>query len=125
MKKLSAEEQRSGLAISASNSVSESLHGALTDLLQFFGTISIPHAAAMGQSRTNNDHGRARKNLVTGRKSKKTVDSKNGSYLEGTAKKFVPRATSVPDGNIKGVSAEAQEEHVEVDALEIRDTEDK
>ena len=66
--------------------MSESLHGDSTNFLQFFGTISIPHAVEMGQSRTNNYHGRAQKNLVTGQKSKNMIDSKKGAYSEGTAK---------------------------------------
>ena len=90
MKKVSVEEQRAGLAISASNSVYESLHRASTNLLQVFGTIRIPHAAAMGQSRTNNNHGHSHKNLVTGRKTKKTIDSKEGDYSEGTATHLCP-----------------------------------
>ena len=90
MEKVSAEEQRTGLAISASKSASESLHRASTDLLQVFGTISIPHAMEMGQSRTNNDHGRAHKNLVTGQKYKKMIDSKKGAYSEGTATNLCP-----------------------------------
>ena len=84
-KKLLTEERRAILAIFASNTMSESLHGASTDLLPVFGSISIPHAAAMGQSLTNNNHGCAHKNLVTGQKSKKKIDSKKGAYLEGTA----------------------------------------
>ena len=90
MKKLSAEEERAGLAISTSNSVSESLHGASTYLLQVFGTISVPHTAAMGQSHTNNNHSRAHNNLVTGQTSKKTIYSKKGACLEVTAKHFYP-----------------------------------
>ena len=70
--------------------MSESRYGASTDLLKVFGTISIPHAAAMGQSRTNNDHGRAHNNLVTGRKYKKTIDSKKGAYSEGKDTMFNP-----------------------------------
>ena len=75
MKKVSEEEQRAGLAISTSNTVSVSLHGTSTDLMQVFGTISIPHATAMGQTRTNNDHGHSHKNLATDQKSKKKIDS--------------------------------------------------
>ena len=90
MKKVLAEEWRAGLEISASNRVSESLHGASTDLLQVFGTISIPHAAVMGQSCTNNDHGRSKNNIVTSRKSKKTIDSKKGAYSEGTDTNLCP-----------------------------------
>ena len=90
MKKVSLEEQRAGLVIHASNSVSESLHGASTAFLQVFGTISIPHAASIDQSHTNNDHGRAHKNLVKGRKYKKTIDSNKGAYLEGMATFFCP-----------------------------------
>ena len=90
MKKVSAEEQRAGLAISASNSVSERLHGASTDFLQVFGTISIPHTAATGHSRTNNCHGRVHNNLVTGLNFKNTIDSKKGAYSEGTATIFCP-----------------------------------
>ena len=66
MQKVSMEEKHAGLAISASDIVSERLHGTSTDLLQVFGTINIPHAATMGQSRTNNNHDRSHKNLVTG-----------------------------------------------------------
>ena len=84
------EERRAGLAISASNSVYEIFHRASTDLLQVFETISIPNAAAVGQSWTNNDHGRAHKKFVTGRKSKKTIDSKKGDYSKGTAKNLCP-----------------------------------
>ena len=90
MKKVLAEERRAVLAISASNSVSESLHGASTDFLQVLGTISIPHALAMGQSRTNNNHGNSHKNFITGRKSKKKIDSKKKAYLEGTAIHLCP-----------------------------------
>ena len=68
MKKVSVEERCAVLVISASNSVSESLHGASTDLLQVFVTISIPYAAAMGKSRTNKYHVSAHNNLVTGQK---------------------------------------------------------
>ena len=85
MKKVLEEERRVGLAIYASNSVSERLHGASTDFLQVFGTTSIPHAAAIGQSRNNNDSGRAHKNLVIGQNSKKNIDSKKGAYSEGPA----------------------------------------
>ena len=66
MNKVLSEEWRSGLAISASNRVSEILYRASTDLLQVYGTINIPHTVAMGRSRTKNDHGCAYKNLVTG-----------------------------------------------------------
>ena len=59
-------------------------------MLQVFGAISIPHAAEMGQSQTNNDHGHAQNNLVTGQKSNKTIDSKKGGYLEGTATNVCP-----------------------------------
>ena len=83
MNKVLAEEQHVGLAIYASNSVSERLHGASTDLLQIFGTTSIPHTAAMGQSRNNNKTGRVHKNLVTGQNPKKKIDSKKGAYSEG------------------------------------------
>ena len=85
MKKVSLEEQRAGLVIHASNIVSESLHGSSTAFLQVFGTISIPHVAAMVQSRNDNDHGRAPNNFVTGRMSKKTIESKKGDYSECTA----------------------------------------
>ena len=85
-----AEERHAGLAISASNIVSESLHGASTNFLQVFGTISIPHAVAMVQSRTNNDHSRAHNNFVTGQKSKKNIDSKKEGYLERKAKNLCP-----------------------------------
>ena len=68
--------------------MSERLHGASTNLLQVIGTISIPHAAAMGQSRKNNNHGRAYNNLVTGRNYKNTIDSKKGAYSGDTAKFF-------------------------------------
>ena len=85
------EEHRAGLAISASNIVSESLHRASTDLLQVFETISIPNAAAVGQSWTNNDHGCAHNNLVTDRNSKKTIYSKKGACLEVTAKHLYPK----------------------------------
>ena len=88
MKKVSSEQQRASLTTPASNSVSESLHKASTDFLQVLGTISIPHAASMGRSRTSNDHGHAHKNLVKGRKSKRTIDSKKGAYLEGMATIF-------------------------------------
>ena len=80
MKKVPSEDLRAGLAISASNIFSESLHRASTDFLQVFGTISIPHVAAMVQSRNDNDHGRAPNNFVTGRMSKKTIESKKGAY---------------------------------------------
>ena len=70
--------------------MSESLHGYSTDLLQVFRTISIPHAAAMGQSRTINNHGRSHKNLVTGLKSKKKIDSKKGAYSKGTGTNLCP-----------------------------------
>ena len=90
MKKVSAEERHVGFAISASNSVSEILHGASTNLLQVFRTISIPHVAEMGQPRTNNDHGCAHKHFVTGQKPKKNIDSKKGAYSEGTATIFFP-----------------------------------
>ena len=76
MKKVLAEERRADLVITTSNRVSESLQVVSTNFLQVFGIISIPHAAEMGQSWTKNDHGRAHKNLVTGRKSKKKIDSK-------------------------------------------------
>ena len=90
MNNVSVEERRAGLAISASNSVYEIFHRASTNLLQVFRTISIPHAAAMVQSQTNKNHGRAHKNLVTGRKSKNTIDSKKGAYSEGTATNLCP-----------------------------------
>ena len=90
MKKVSTEERRAGLKISTSNSVSESLHGASTDLLQVFGTIRIQHAAAMGQSWTNNNHVCAHKNLVTGKNNKKTIESNKGAYSEGNATNLCP-----------------------------------
>ena len=108
-----------------SNSVRESLHGASTNLMQVFGAISVPHAVAMGQSRTNNDHGHAHKNLVTGRKSKKTIDSKKRDYLEGMATNLFPELLQSLTVASTGIRAEAQEEHGEVDALAIRDTEEK
>ena len=89
-KKVLAEEQRASPAIYASNNVSEILHRASTDLLQIFGTISIPHAAVMGQSQTNNDHSRVQNNLVTGQNSKKIIDSKKGAYSEGTTTSLCP-----------------------------------
>ena len=91
MKKVSAKERRAGLSMAASNSVSESLHGASTDLLQVFGTISIPNAAAIGQSRTNNDHGRAHKKMVTGRQPKTAIESRKGAYSEGMATLLCPK----------------------------------
>ena len=45
LKKVSRAERNASLSLSASNSVSESLHGASTDVLTAFGTISIPNAA--------------------------------------------------------------------------------
>ena len=56
--------------IDASNRISESLHVASTDMLQVFGTIPVDHCTAIGMTRSNNDFGRAHKNLVHGRKSK-------------------------------------------------------
>ena len=90
MKKVSAEERRAGLAISSSNSVSESLHGSSTDLLQVFGTISTQHASVMGQSQTNNKHNGDHNNLVTGQNSKKTIDSNKGAYSEGMVTNLCP-----------------------------------
>ena len=55
-------EMNASLSLSASNIVSKSLHGASTDVLIAFGTISIPNTVRLGQSRTNNDHGRGHKN---------------------------------------------------------------
>ena len=82
------EERRAGIAISASNIVSESIHASSINLLQFFGTIRTTHAVAMGQSHTNSNDSRAHNNLVTIRKSKKTIESKKGAYLEGTSTNF-------------------------------------
>ena len=73
IRKVSRAERNATLNLSASNSVSESLHGALTGVLIAFGTIIIPNAAGLGQSQTNNDHGRGHKNLVSGHKSKTPV----------------------------------------------------
>ena len=48
-----------------------------------------------------------------------------GGLFVGHGHKCVPRATSVPNCSIKGVHAEAQEEHGEVAVLDIQDTAEK
>ena len=63
------EERADGLGIDARNSVSESVHVASTDMLVVFGTIRVGYCAAIGQSRFNNDFGRAHKNNDSSRKS--------------------------------------------------------
>ena len=50
IKKVSRADRNASLNVLASNSVSESLYGASTDILVAFGTISIPNAAGIGQS---------------------------------------------------------------------------
>ena len=59
-------------------------------MLKVFGTISIPHATAIGQSQTNNNQSCAHNNLVTGQNSKKTIDSEKGAYSEGTVTNLFP-----------------------------------
>ena len=86
--KISPEERQAGLGVAASNSFSESLHGASTEALILHGTVRIDHAAGVGQTRCNNDHGRAHQTLVTGRAStkedaKKSI-AKSGAFREGT-----------------------------------------
>ena len=66
--KISEEQRVAGFGVDASNSVSESVHAASTDMLVVFGTIHAQYCAAIGQSRFNNDFGRAHKNLVRGQK---------------------------------------------------------
>ena len=57
-----------GFGVDASNSISESVHAASTDMLVVFGTIQAQYCAAIGQSRFNNEFGRAHKKLVHGQK---------------------------------------------------------
>ena len=96
-----------------------------TDLLQVFGTIIIPHATAMCQSRTKNDNGRVHKTLVTGQNSKKTIDSKKGVYLEGTATIFCPELRlSLPAASREYVPKH-KKKYREVDALAILDKVEK
>ena len=90
IKKISRAERNASLNVSASNSVSESLHGASTGVLIVFGTISIPNAAGLGQSRTNTDHGRSHKNLVSGCKQKTPGESRTGAYADGSATNLDP-----------------------------------
>ena len=73
-------ERNAGFNVSASNSVSASLHGTSTDVLVAFGTISIPNAMELGQSGTNNDHCRSHKKFVSGRKAKTASESRTGVY---------------------------------------------
>ena len=72
MSLVTEEERADGLGIDASNSVSESVHAASIDMLELFGTIRMDYCAAIGQSRFNNDFGRAHKNNVSGRRSTST-----------------------------------------------------
>ena len=85
IKKVSRAERNTGLNVFASNIVSESLHGASTNVLVAFGTIIIPNVAGIGQLRTNNDHGRSHKNIVSGRKAKTASESRNGAYVDDAA----------------------------------------
>ena len=63
------EEQRvAGFGVDASNSTAESVIGASTDMFKVFGTIRAQYCAAIGQTRFNNDFGRAHKELVHGQK---------------------------------------------------------
>ena len=90
-----SEEQRvAGFGVDASNSVSESVHAASTDMLVVFGTIRTQYCAAIGQTRSNNDFGRAHKNLVQGQKktSTKTKIVSTGANTVGAFHKLSPNA---------------------------------
>ena len=66
------EEQRvAGFGVDASNSTAESVIGASTDMFKVFGTIRAQYCAAIGQTRFNNDFGRAHKELVHGQKNQR------------------------------------------------------
>ena len=90
-----SEEQRvAGYGVDASNSVSESVHAASTDMFVVFGTIRAQFCAGIGQSRFNNDFGRGHKNLVRGQKK--------------TSKKRVKSTGANTVGAFHGLSANAQ-----------------
>ena len=90
LNKLSRAERNASLSLSKSNSVSESLHIASTDVLITFRTISIPNATGLGQSRTNNEHGRGHTNFVLDQKPKTPSESRTGAYVNGSATNLDP-----------------------------------
>jgi len=64
---LTEDDRKRGLNKEASNSISESNHASSSYDLYLSKTIRLDHAAAVGQSRANNDFGRGHEALVTGR----------------------------------------------------------
>ena len=71
---LSAEEIEKSLNVRASNDPCEEVFSTFTENLQMYGRIGLDNAAAMGQTRFNNDFGRNANTLVSGRKSKKSEE---------------------------------------------------
>ena len=82
MNKVSEKERKDGLGVSASNCISESLHGMVTQDKQMFGTIDIQHSAAGGHARSINLFGRGEEELVKGnkRKNEQEVKEEGGFY---------------------------------------------
>ena len=62
----------------ASNDPYEEVFSTFTKSLEMYGRIGLDNAAAMGQTRFNNDFGRNANKLVSGRKSKKAEDETRG-----------------------------------------------
>ena len=89
LRNMSMEDRKAGLGMAASNGVSESLHAAATDMLQVFGTIDMARVGAIGQSRFNNDYGRAHKTLVTGRKAVSEKQKNKWGILRGICRELV------------------------------------
>ena len=75
--KLATEEaKQASLGIWANNNPSESNFAILNDALSCMGNGGLERAAAEGQTRYNNDMGRGLESMVTGRGSKKEVESR-------------------------------------------------
>ena len=88
------EQRVAGFGVDASNSTAESVIGASTDMFKVFGTIRAQYCAAIGQTRFNNDFGRAHKELVHGQEKKSTRKKKRntGAHSVGAFHKMSANA---------------------------------
>ena len=89
MARVSKIELTATMWLDANNSISESLHATASYGLSTCGTARLDFMAALGQTNSNNDFGRAMQMTVTGRKVKhnsalmKVTPNNSGDYAIG------------------------------------------